>query len=84
MTYQREARADGRVVEGRERGQGAAAAGGKDCGLRADERLHALQRRRRLPPHQVAAHQRLQLHQRLERSQRLLGLQRNDSSDEPV
>jgi len=60
-------------VEGRELQHGAAARGA-DGGLRADERVHALQRGRRLPPHQVAAHQRLQLHQGLERPQRLLRL----------
>lgn len=39
-----------------------AAARGADCGLSPDERMHALQRGRRLLPHQVTAHQRLQLH----------------------
>jgi hypothetical protein len=42
--------------------------------LDADERVHASQRLRRLPPHNVAPDQRLQLHQppqRLQRSPRL-------------
>jgi hypothetical protein len=68
MAYQREAWSDrGMVVERR---HGAAAGGG----LRAHKRTHALQRGGYLPPHQVAAHQRLKLHQRLERAQRLLRL----------
>jgi hypothetical protein len=71
-SYQRVARPDGRVVEVRKDGDaGAARAHG---GLRADEGLHALERGGRLPAHEVAAHQRLQLHQRFERAQRLLRL----------
>lgn len=64
VLYQRVARPDGLVVEG-----GAPLAHGR---LRADESLHALQRGGRLPAHEVATHQRLQLHERLERAQRLL------------
>ena len=76
--YQRVARTDGRrvvvVVEVRLRERGGGGAPGAHGGLRADERLHALQRGGRLPAHEVAAHQRLQLHERLERAQRLLRL----------
>jgi hypothetical protein len=74
-TYQRVAGADGRGVADAEVGErGGERAGGADGGLRADERLHALQRGRRLLPHQVAPHQRLQLDKRLQRPQRLLRL----------
>ena len=49
-------------------------AAGAGARLDADERVHAPQRLRRLPPHDVAPDQRLQLHQppqRLERPPRL-------------
>lgn len=65
---------NGRVVEVREDGD-AGGAVRADSGLRTDECLHAVERGGRLPSHQVAAHQRLELHQRLERPQRLLRLQ---------
>jgi hypothetical protein len=71
VLYQRVARPDGLVVEG-----GAPLAHGR---LRADESLHALQRGGRLPAHEVATHQRLQLHERLERAQRLLRLRSNET-----
>jgi hypothetical protein len=75
QSHQREAWwSDGRVVAVERRHGGGEAAGGADGGLRAHERLHALQRGGRLLAHQVPAHQRLQLHQRLERAQRLLRL----------
>jgi hypothetical protein len=62
------------VVEVREDDGDAAGAVGAHGGLRADEGLHAVERGGRLPAHEVAPHQRLQLHQGLERAQRLLRL----------
>jgi hypothetical protein len=45
-------------------------AAGARARLDADERVHASQRLRRLPPHDVAPDQRLQLHQPPQRLQR--------------
>jgi hypothetical protein len=58
MEYQGSARPERGVVELRESGAGAGAVGAH-AGLRADERLHALQRGSRLLAHEVPAHQRL-------------------------
>ena len=52
-------------------------AAGTDAGLRADERLHAAHGEVHLPPHLVAAHQRLQPHQAAQRAQGSPGLEPN-------